>query len=414
MSRSRYVVAGGGIVGASVAYHLGERTDTPVVVYERGDLAGETTRLSTAMVGVDGSAPYYRLKEYGFRLYNEFFADPAANPRYRQAGRLRVSTSAGGARELADRAAAARDRDADCGTQQGDAGDSGAKKAYSPVMYLPGEKLDARLVVPPLDTSIVEGALYRPLYGYVREESRTLGARELALEFVERARAHGVTFETDTEVTDVVTDGDRVVGVETNGGGTTGADAVVCAAGPWTDTVAEYAGLDLPLGYAVSPVYRLDLDDPLPYSLPMVKSHDSTVGVHPKRDDAVLVTYVPGEDEHPPVGDPSAVGDAVLDEFRGTALREARRLLPVLDDAELTDEWVGVGARTPDGHPIAGWTSVGGLSLAVTMSGIQYAPAVGRIVARQLVDDDPTEYYDAVSVSRFDGYADCRRTGDGS
>lgn len=396
MGGSRYAVVGGGIVGASVAYHLSQRTDDPVVVYERGDLASATTHRATAMVGVGGPEPYNRMKEYGIRLYNDFFAAPEAGTRYRQAGRLRVATTTSGARALEALAAA-----------DTDGGDAAAGRfANAPSTYVPGGRVRDRFVVPPLETELVEGALYRPQFGYVLDDSRTFGARALALEFVERASADGVRFEPNTEVTDIHTTDGRVTGLETDGDETVDADHVVCAAGPWNHRVAGLAGLDLPLEHVYSPVFALRLGEPLPYSLPMIKSHESGVGIHPKREDTVLVTYTPGDDEAQPRYDPGAVGDTAPDEYRETALRWAERLLPILADADLHDEWVGLGTDTPDGNPIVGRTAIDGLAVAATMSGIQYAPAVGSIVARQLVDGEPTEYYDAVSISRFEGYGD--------
>jgi sarcosine oxidase subunit beta len=187
---------------------------------------------------------------------------------------------------------------------------------------------------------------------------------------------------------------------------------VICAAGPWSPRLVGTAGLDLPVEHVLSPVFPLELDRPLPYTLPAIKSHESSVGLHRKRDDAVFVTYTPGENEGASRYDPGTVGDAAPDEFRRTALRWAERLVPRLGDADLGDEWVGVGTATPDGNPLVGWSAVEGLSLAVTMSGIQLAPAVGSIVARQLVEGEPTEYYDSVSVSRFDGHADRRTRGE--
>ena len=395
MTDAPFVVVGGGIVGASVAYHLGERTDAPVVVYERGELAAETTFRATAMVGVAGPDPYHRLKEYGFRLYNEFFADPEADPRYRQSGRLRVATSPDGARRLEALAAAAGDPDPDP--------PAAAKYANSLVDYVPGERLHERFLLPPLDVESAEGALYRPDYGYVQDESRTLGPRALAMEFVERARDHGATFETNTEVTDVRVDDGGVTGVELAGTEVVEAEAVVCAAGPWNQKLAARAGVDLPVGHVLSPVFSLELDDPLAYTLPAIKSHESGVGVHPKRDDTVLVTYTP-DDPSRHLGDgPCSVDDTDAAAFREPALAAAEQLLPVLADADLVDEWVGVGTSTPDGKPIVGRTPVDGLALAVTMAGIQYAPAVGSIVARQLADGEETAYDDAVSLSRFDG-----------
>lgn len=386
---ARHVVIGGGIVGASVAFHLGKRTDDSVVVYERDDLASATTYRATAMVGTAGPSPFHRMKRYGIECYNEFFADPEAEPEYRQAGRLQVATTDEGARTLQEHDSAESDE--------------AGPFANSPANYIPGDELHERLVVPPLDTDRVEGALHRPEFGYVLDDSRTLGARELALEFVERARAAGARFEPNTAVTDIRTETGAVTGVETAGEETVPADTVVCAAGPWNRRVAEMAGLELPLSHVYSPVFVLGLPEPLPYTMPMVKAHESGVGIHPKRPDRVLVTY---RAERGTEYDPDAVGDTAPAEHRETALSWAEELLPLLAEAELVDEWVGLGTDTPDGHPIVGRTPVPGLAVAATMSGIQYAPAVGRIVARQLVDDDPTAFHDAVALSRFEGYAD--------
>lgn len=402
MTTTRYVIVGGGIVGASVAYHLSRRTDRPITVYERNDLASETTFKSTAMIGVGGPDPHHRMKRYGFRLYNEFFADPAANPRYRQSGRLRVASSTSGATKLERLAADTPERTEDRGSADFSAG----KFAHTLTEYIPGDRLRESLLVPPLDTDVLEGALYRPKYGYIRGESRTLGPQELAFEFIERAKDNGVTFATNTEVTDIVTNDDRVTGVTTNGNETVDADEVVCAAGPWNVQLAETVGLDLPVEHVLSPVFAMELDRPFPYTMPTIKSHESSVGLHRKREDTVLVTYTPGENDGNSRYDPDEVGNTAPDEFRRTALRWAERLVPRLQDARLTDEWVGIGTSTPDGNPIAGWTAIEGLSLAVTMSGIQFAPAVGSVVARQLVEGEPTEYYDDVSISRFDGCTD--------
>lgn len=405
MASSRIAVVGGGIVGVSVAYHLSELTTDPVDVYERGELASETTFKATAMIGVAGSDPYHRMKEYGFRLYNEFFADPAAEPRYRQSGRLRIATTEAGAKTLAEHVSHAHEQ-----TSDEDVGTSHATKyANSLVDYIPGGKLHDRFLLPPLATEHVEGALYRPQYGYIQDESRTLGPRELAFEFVERARENGVRFKTNTEVTDIATDGDSVTGIEIDDTTIVDVDSVVCAAGPWNDTLTSYAGLDLPIEHFRSPVYSLALDEPLPYSLPTVKAHEASVGIHPKRADRILVTYTPEEERR--TAHLSTISNTVPNEYRERALQSAERLLPALENATLTDEWVGIGTATPDSHPIVGWTDIDGLALAVTMSGIQYAPAVGSIVARQLVDQDPTPFYDAVSISRFDGYDDHRTDG---
>jgi glycine/D-amino acid oxidase-like deaminating enzyme len=103
------------------------------------------------------------------------------------------------------------------------------------------------------------------------------------------------------------------------------------------------------------------------------------------------------------------VGETVPSEIRDAAIEFVEDLIPGMMDAAVVDQWVGVRSVTPDGNPVVGWTDLEGFSVAAFhTSGIQLAPAVGDVLARQLVDGDPTEYYDALSITRFDGYSDVR------
>jgi glycine/D-amino acid oxidase-like deaminating enzyme len=58
------------------------------------------------------------------------------------------------------------------------------------------------------------------------------------------------------------------------------------------------------------------------------------------------------------------------------------------------------------GNPVVGPTHRDGLSVAVVPSGLQPASAVGRVLASQLVGDDPPDYAGALAPPRFDGSAD--------
>lgn len=403
MTGPTIAIVGGGIVGASIAYHLSERTNKPIVVYECGELAAETTSKSTAMIGVGGPEPYHRLKAYGYRLYNQFFASPTTDVRFRQEGRLRVTTSTDTTAKFQHIASSDSDNS---GSDDPNELDS-SQYNNSIVEFVSGAELKERFIVPSLNSEILEGALYRPQYGHILSDSETPGARELAFEFINRARKNGVTFQTKTEVTNVVTTGGRVSGLETNGSELTEVDTVVCAAGPWNIGLAKLAGLEFPIEHVLSPVFSMQLDRPLSCTIPVIKSHEPSVGIHAKREDLVLVTYTPVDDEGQSRYDPSSVSDPAPESYRRTALRWAERLMPDLADATLVDEWVGIGTSTPDRQPIVGWTAIEGFLIAATPAGIQYAPAVGSIISQQLVEETPSEYYDAVSITRFDEYTDC-------
>jgi glycine/D-amino acid oxidase-like deaminating enzyme len=391
---TRYAIVGGGIVGASIAHHLGQRTDDPVVLFERQSPASETTFKSVAQFGFYGDETQYRMKRYGMRLYNEFFRDPRANPAHRTMGVLLLATEAENA--AAFRTAVERGGDPSLGKP-------GMGFDRDLVQYIDGDELDETLLLPPVNTDAVAGALFRPNVGYMYRP------HELAFEFLERATANGVEVRSGTAVESIETSGGRVVGLTTATGEHVAADEVICAAGPWNPAVAESVGVDLPVRHTLAPVLRLDPAGQPDYSIPVVSHYESPFAFHRRHEDEFLVGYNPGGYEEGTRYDPGTVGETVPSEIRDAAIEFVEDLIPGMMDAAVVDQWVGVRSVTPDGNPVVGWTDLEGFSVAAFhTSGIQLAPAVGDVLARQLVDGDPTEYYDALSITRFDGYSDVR------
>lgn len=389
-----YAIVGAGIAGASIAYHLGTRTDDRVVVFEQGAAASETTAKSIAQFGFYGDQTQYEMKRYGMDLYNQFFADPRATPRYELAGLLNVATTESGAAELQQAASTSGNFESEEGP-----GTSGDRDL---VEFIPGDELTSRLLVPPINEDVIEGALYRPKMGYMARPA------ELAHEFIARADDAGVEFRFNTPIRDIETVDSRVTAVVADERHEV--DAVVCAAGPWNVTLARQVGIELPVRHTLAPVLELEPKSPLEYSLPAISQYEGPHAIHRRRPDAVLVGYIPADGyERDQQFDPGEFGNTVPPEIREGMVDAVERLTPRFGDAPLVDEWVGVRSQTPDGNPIVGWTAVQGFSIAAFhTSGIQLSPAVGRIIADQLLEDDPTTFYDAVSITRFDDYADHR------
>lgn len=376
-------VVGGGIAGASAAYHLAHTTDQSITVYERGELAGETTAKSGALFGDYGSPVERRMKHYGRQLYNDFLAAPRAAPRHEYIGRLKVATTASGASEL--ESIAAHDHDT---------GDQFAR-------YLPGDALEEQVFLPDVDTDPITGAIYRPHVGYLRP-------REMALEFIARARDNNVRVDANTTVDRLIVDNDQVTGIERDGL-VESVDAVVCAAGPWNPHLLDPIDLDLPVTHSRAPILKLTHDST--HTLPNIAKTESGTYLIGRTDDTVLLGHYPTEPPTDTFDDPGQVPNE-LDENRRQTLRDdASSLVPALADAGVQNEWVGIRSHTPDGDPIVGWTPIEGLAIiAFNSSGIQLAPAAGYIIANQLGNGDPTEYYPATGLDRFDKYTAHRTT----
>lgn len=378
------VVVGGGVLGASVARAVSLRTDRPVGVFERGpSLGAETTGASSLGLRQYGTTQtQIRMKREGRRLYNEFVA---GGVRYEPTEVVRVATTDAGRERVAEMQRAEHPEG-------------------SPSELVPGDDIHDVLVLPDVPDGVVTAALHRPNAGYFHSAADLVGA------FVADAEANGAEFVTDATVTDVLTDDDGVTGVVVDGA-VHDASTVVAAAGPWNNALAGTVGLDVPVRHQRVHVLELAPDHEFGRPLPKLRHVESGVRVRGQPDGTVLAYHVEPADDPYAAGhrDPPA-GDASVPESVVATVRESLdALVPAIAESEIVDERVAYPSRTPDTNPVVGWTAVPGFVLAATHSkGVQYAPAIGRIVASQVVDDDPTDYYPDVSIARFDGFEDGR------
>ncbi len=79
-SSAQVVVVGGGVVGASVLYHLTKAGWTDVVLLERKQLtAGSTWHAAGGMHTLNGDPNVARLQQYTVNLYKEIEAESGQN-----------------------------------------------------------------------------------------------------------------------------------------------------------------------------------------------------------------------------------------------------------------------------------------------------------------------------------------------
>lgn len=398
MSGTSISIIGGGITGASVAYHLSEETDRPITVYERrNELAAETTNKSGAFIGYWGHEGPGRLEmmRYSMQLYNEFLDDRRTDLSYHHAPRLEVATSDSGATELKTTF------ERDIGVTVDDEITTGAKR--TPIQFLEGDILNDTFLHPELATNELTGAMYSPNLGHLWP------AHLVAQEFIERARENGVQFKTGRSVTDVVTTEGSVTGIVIDGE-VRETEEVVYTTGPWNRKHLRDVGIELPIRHTLGPILVLRPQVESPHSTFSLGHEETGTYMRQNPDGTVYVGNYPGDYKSAGTEyDPAEVEDTVPEELRRQGLDVAKRLFPYLEGADVVNEWVGIRSLTPDTEPIIGWTSVEGLSVvSFNASGIQLAPAAGRIVTQQLLHDDPTPFYHRISISRFDEHDDVR------
>ncbi len=175
------------------------------------------------------------------------------------------------------------------------------------------------------------------------------------------ARAHGARVVVDTEVTAVRRDAaGRVAGVETTAGPLSGT-TVVLAAGVATAALGAAVGVAVPVEPSPCPLFRLSAPAGLVRTVVNTEDFD--------------LRQVAGDRLIAAADSAERTIAAVRSTFRGAG------------DVELLGTRLGARPMPADGEPIVGPVAeVPGLYLAVMHAAVTLAPAVGRLIAREVVD----------------------------
>ncbi len=113
--RARVVVIGGGVIGASVAYHLTQLGWDDVVLLEQGRLSSGTTWHAAGLVGLlRASESGTRLVQYSAELYASLEDETGLSSGYKQCGGLIVARTPDRMTQLRRTAATAEAYDLEC------------------------------------------------------------------------------------------------------------------------------------------------------------------------------------------------------------------------------------------------------------------------------------------------------------
>lgn len=372
------VVVGGGLVGASTAFHLAARSDLTVALLERGQICSGGTASSCAIVRTHYSVPSnVALTVESLKIFDEFPAyldDPEAESGFVRSGYL----------ILAEEGTTSGKLIANMRMQQ----EFAETRAISH-----GEALELH---PLLDLTGIGAVGYEPHSGYADPYLTTSG-------FERAARRRGVIVMTDLQVERLRTDGMRVTGLETKRG-VINAGCVVCAIGPWTRMLTDPLGIETYLEVSRHTVLTLGTGDTYGRLLPVVKdlSTENKMYFRPSTGGVVLVGT---GDYGDPIVDPDTMSEALDDDFVLLQGSQIARRMPSFADAGLVDSWVGAYDITPDWNPVLGaprdWEQLV-LAYGFSGHGFKLAPAVGKILAQTVLGEAPDVDIAAYHHGRFD------------
>jgi len=375
------VIIGGGIVGASVAYHLGQLGVSDALLLERDRYTCGTTWHAAGLVGqLRATENLTRLCRYSLELYSRLEAETGQATGFRQPGALAVATTEERFVELRRTAAVA---------------DHLGVGAH---VLTPSE---AHALWPQMEIGDVVGAVHIPNDAMVSPVDTTMA-------LLAGARAAGVGTLQGVVVEELLVDAGRVAGVRTNQGAVR-AESVVLAAGMWSRDFAARHGVPLPL-YAAEHYYAITQPlEGLSEQTPILRDPDHSA--YFKEDARRLLVGL-----FEPVARPWSMEGAADVSFHEISanldhvmplLERAYVRLPFLHDVELRQIFCGPESFTPDDNFVMGEApTLPGLFVAAGFNsiGIQAGGGVGKALAEWVIEGEAPMDLTEVDIRRFEPF----------
>ncbi|GAB3057727.1 FAD-dependent oxidoreductase [Intrasporangium mesophilum] len=384
-TRAEIVVIGGGVIGASVAYHLAHLGRTDVLVLEQGSLSCGTTWHAAGLVGqLRATEAGTRLVQYSTDLYSQLEAETGLGTGYRVCGGLTVARTEERMVQLRRTAASAAAYDLEC-------------------ELLTAEQAAERY--PLIRADDVVGAIWLPGDGKANPT-------DLTQALAKGARQRGVTIAEHVRVTGVLTRDGRAGGVTTDRGDVE-AEVVVNCAGQWARAVGAMAGVNVPLHSAEHFYVVTEPIDGVHRDLPVLRDPDGFIyvkeevggllvgGFEPKAKPWVAPDRIPHPFEF-------ALLDEDWDQFE-VLMDSAVHRLPVLAETGIRKFYNGPESFTPDNQFVVGEApELPGFFVAAGFNsvGIATAGGAGRALAEWVVEGRPTIDLISADIRRFSPLAD--------
>ena len=356
------IVIGGGIAGASCAYHLAKAGVRDVVLLEKGELTSGSTHHAAGLVTLFNPSPtMMRFRRYSVELYRELGV-------FETVGSLRIASSPESLGELRRGVSRARGIGLDAELVGPD---------------------DVRRLMPAASSESLFGAVWMPGDGYVDPHIATYAvaaaARELGADIRINTRVTGIELGSGREVRAVLTDSGRI---ET--------DTVVNAAGIWAPQIAAMVGTfacSIPVDHQHVALHAVEGRE-LARDTPCFRDTDNLVYGKAESGGVLFGGYEPNPVSRWHDGVPWEHGSRMLppDHARFQQLMEgATRRFPFIDGAGVTALVCHPDAMTPDGNPLLGpMPGVRGFWMAagLSLNGFGGAGGLGKALAELVTTAD--------------------------
>ena len=359
------VIIGGGVMGASAAYHLAQRGLKNIVLLEKEDFFGQgaTGRCAGGVRYQFSTEINVKLSIESLPMIERFKDEIGQEVSYKQCGYLLVATN---------------EKDANAFKYNVKL----QNKLGVSTQLLSGDEVRARLPLMKFDDAMV--GTFNPKDGTVDPNSVVMG-------YISAAQKMGVKAFTGAEVVGVSLRGDNVEEVQTTLG-TIKTRMILNAAGPWAGQIGQMAGINIPVIPLRRQMFTTSPLKEVPSDFPFVIDFARSLYFH--REGEGLLIGMSNQNEQP------GTDQSVDEDFELVNLDAAIERMPLVEKAQRASHWAGLYEVTPDAHPIFGGTPVNGFYLCTGFSGhgFMHGPISGKLMSEFILDGQ----YSSLDVSMLD------------
>jgi len=386
-TQAEIVIVGGGIAGCSTAYHLAKMGKTDVVLLEQGKLTSGTTWHAAGLVGqMRPNRNMTVMSKYGIDLYSTLEAETGLATGWKQCGSVNVARTPERMQVLKKQLAMAASFGVEC-------------------HLIDNQQIAER--VPIMRTDDLQGGIWLPGDGKANPA-------DLCMSLAKGARSRGVAIHEGIEVTGVIVENGKAVGIRTAQGDIRCAVVVNCA-GQWARQFGRLADVNVPL-YSAEHFYVVTGKIPgVTPMMPVVRDPDGFIYYKEEVGGLVMGGFEPVAkpwkvDPIPATFQFELLGED-WDQFEPLMTNAIHRT-PCLETAEIKMLLNGPESFTPDGNFILGeapelrnyFVCAGFNSAGIANSG-----GAGRLIAEWIIGGEPsTDLWD-VDIRRFAAFTGNRK-----
>ncbi|THH37173.1 FAD-dependent oxidoreductase [Aliishimia ponticola] len=388
-SQYRVVVIGGGVVGASVLYHLAKLGWTDVVMLERRRLAsGSSWHAAGGIHALNGDPNMAALQAYTIDLLSKIEEESGQNIGLHMTGGLSLA-----------------------GTPDRWEWLQSNYRIFQSIGIEDCELLtpeEAQKRCPIMSTDGILGAMWADREGYI-DTTGTVQAYATA------ARKRGAEYYENTKVESLTQTADGWI-VKTDKGDIT-CEHVVNAAGLWAKQVGRMAGIELP----VSPLkHHYLVTDTVPevaaadFEMPMTVDLEGFTYMRQDQKGVLVGIYEVDHEHWAMDGAPWNYGEELFQEQMDRIENELTlgfARYPAIENVGIKT-WVnGAFTFSPDGNPLVGPVpgKRGYWSACAVMAGFLQGGGVGKTLAEWMIEGEPEADAWSMDVARYGAYAENRQ-----